>query len=326
MGCGSWLPHFSSMKIVQAPRASTILYNLLTTRADLRPWLLPANICPIVPITFLKAQIPFEFVDISAESLHMDLVHAEILVKTRKFGGLLYAHTYGELSTPRDFFALVKYLAPELILVDDRCLCIPEFEADTLADLTLYSTGYAKIVELNFGGYAFAQDDLEYQPSHLPFDPQEHAELEVSYKAAIHARTTFIYHDSGWLETDAPMPAWYDYRQQIEDGLKDSLSHRAELNEVYRKLLPYEIQLPQVYQTWRFNIRVKNKDHSLNAIFNAGLFASSHYASLAGIMVEGRSPQAETLANQVVNLFNDYHFDLQKVEKICEVILENYEG
>jgi hypothetical protein len=314
------------MKIVQAPRASTIIYNLLTARADSRPWLLPANICPIVPITFLKAQVPFEFVDISAESLHMDQEQAEARVKTRKFGGLLYAHTYGELSTPRGFFALVKHLAPELVLLDDRCLCIPGFETDTPADLTLYSTGYAKIIELNFGGYAFVQDGLEYKTSHLPFDSQDHAKLEGSYKEAVQTRQAFIYHDSDWLETDAPMPAWYDYRQQIENGLKDSLSHRIELNEVYRRLLPQEIQLPQAYQTWRFNLRLKNKAHVLSAIFNAGLFASSHYASMAGVMAEGHAPQAEILADQVVNLFNDHHFDLQKAEKICEVILENYEG
>lgn len=314
------------MKIIQAPRASTILFNLLTTRADTRPWLLPANICPIVPITFLKARVPFEFADISAATLHIDLEQAEARIKTRRFGGLLYAHTYGESSTPCDFFASVKYLAPELVLVDDRCLCIPDFRIDTPTDLTLYSTGYAKIVDLDFGGYAFAQDDLEYRQSHLSFDPQEHAKLEASYKNAVQTRQAFIYHDSDWLETDAPMPAWYDYRQQIENGLKASLSHRAELNDAYRKLLPYEIQLPQAYQIWRFNIRVKNKVSVWKAIFEAGLFASSHYASLASIMVEGHAPQAETLANQVVNLFNDHHFDLQKVEKICEVILENYEG
>ena len=102
------------MKLIQAPRASAILYNILVGRADLRPWLLPANICPIVPITFLKAQVPFEFVDISASTLHMDLAQAEDLIKQRKFGGLLYAHTYGEPSTPLDFFSAIKSLAPEL--------------------------------------------------------------------------------------------------------------------------------------------------------------------------------------------------------------------
>jgi hypothetical protein len=314
------------MKIIQAPRASAILYNLLVTRADARPWLLPANICPIVPITFLKAQVPFEFLDISAGSLHMDLEQVETRVRTRKFGGLLYAHTYGEPSTPRDFFTLLKSLAPELVIADDRCLCIPDFEIETPADLTLYSTGYVKMVELNFGGYAFIGDDLEYQPAHLPFDPPAHAELEVSYKEAVRGRKIFIYHDSDWLETDSPMPAWYDYRRQIENGLQDSLAHRNGLSEVYRALLPREIQLPQVYQAWRFNVRVKNQVHVLNAIFNAGLFASSHYMSLAGIMAEGRAPTAEAIAAQVINLFIDHHFDIQKAESICKVILENYEG
>ena len=314
------------MKTIQAPRASTILYNLLTARADSRPWLLPANICPIVPITFLKARTPFEFVDISAATLHMDLEQAEGRIKTRKFGGLLYAHTYGEPSTPRDFFASVKYLAPEFVLVDDRCLCIPDFEYDSSVDLTLYSTGYAKIVDLDFGGYAFAQDDLEYQLTNLPFNPQDLIKLEATYKEAVETREAFIYHDSDWLETYAPMPAWYDYRQQIEKGLKASLFSRTGLNVVYQKLLPQAIQLPQAYQIWRYNIRVKNSANVLKAIFEARLFASSHYASLAGIMVEGLAPQAETLANQVINLFNDHHFDLQKVEKICEVISENYEG
>ena len=87
--------------------------------------------------------------------------------------------------------------------------------------------------------------------------------------------------------------------------------------------LPKEIQLPQSYQTWRFNIRVKNKSQILNAIFNAGLFASSHYASMAGIMADGSAPHAELLADEVINLFNDEHFDEEKAQKICDVILRN---
>lgn len=64
----------------------------------------------------------------------------------------------------------------------------------------------------------------------------------------------------------------------------------------------------------------------MKAIFEAGLFASSHYASLAGIMAEGQSPHAEAVADEVINLFNDHHFDGERAEQICRVILENYEG
>ena len=313
------------MQIVQAPRASAILYNLLKSQDNTKPWLLPANICPIVPITFFKAGIPIEFVDISAETLHMDLEQAEGRLKRGAYGGILYAHTYGEPSTPNDFFQHVKSRYPDLLLVDDRCLCIPDLEPnpEMVADVALYSTGYAKMVELNFGGYAFLKDDMPYQPAHLPFNPEAHEEIESGYKQAIQNRTQYVYNDSDWLQTDADLPAWYDYRQQIEDGLKTSLQHRDALNAIYENHLPKEIQLPKEYQSWRFNLRMKNKDRVLKAIFSAGLFASSHYASLAGIMAPGQCTQAETLANEIINLFNDHYFDPQKAEQVCAVIMEN---
>jgi hypothetical protein len=64
----------------------------------------------------------------------------------------------------------------------------------------------------------------------------------------------------------------------------------------------------------------------MKAIFEAGLFASSHYASLAGIMAEGPAPHAAALASEVINLFNDHHFDADRAAQVCDLILENYEG
>ena len=316
------------MKIVQAPRASAILYNLLVSQASNLPWLLPANICPIVPITFFKARVPFEFIDISAETLHMDVEQAEALIKKRQYGGLLYAHTYGESSTPHNFFANAKSMNPELLILDDRCLCIPDLEPDnnSLADVILYSTGYAKIVELNFGGYAFMKDGVSYQPQQLPFSPQDHEGLEKSCKASISKGSKFIYRDTNWLETDSDLLAklaWYDYCQQIKNGLNESMEQRAVLNAIYAANLPGEIQMPGGYQTWRFNIRVKNKKRVLDAIFKAELFASSHYASLSGILAEGHAPRAETLAIEIINLFNDHHFSAQQAEQVCAAIVEN---
>ena len=313
------------MQIIQAPRASAILYNLLISQDNSRPWLLPANVCPIVPITFFKAGTPIEFVDISAETLHMDLEQAEGRLERGKYGGILYAHTYGEPSTPNNVFQYLKSRHPGLFLVDDRCLCIPDLEPNPymVADVALYSTGYAKVVELNFGGYAFLKDGTPYQPQHLSFTSQAHEEIESDYKQTIQNREPYVYQDSDWLQTDDDLPAWYDYRQQIEDGLKKSLGHRDPLNSIYANRLPVEMQLPREYQDWRFNLRVKNKERVLKAIFSAGLFASSHYASLAGIMAVGRCPQAESLSNEIINLFNDHYFDVQKAEAVCAVIMEN---
>lgn len=313
------------MQIIQAPRASAILYHLLVSQNNSLPWLLPANICPIVPITFFKAQVPFEFVDISAENLHMDLEQVEALIKARTYGGLLYAHTYGEASTPNEFFVQVKSIHPDLLIIDDRCLCIPDLEPDmtSRADITLYSTGYAKIVELNFGGYAFTKDTVTYKPLALPFNAQDHENLEKGYKEAIAKDLRFTYHDTNWLDTNSEVPTWYDYRQQIESRLHDSLVHRETLNDIYSSQLPVEIQLPDAYQTWRFNIRMKDKTRIVDAIFKQGLFASSHYASLAGIMDDGHAPKSEKLADEVINLFNDKHFTVEQAEQVCAVIREN---
>lgn len=313
------------MQIVQAPRASAILYSLLKSQADVRPWLLPANICSIVPITFLKAGVPFELVDISAETLHMDLEQAEAEIRKRRIGGVLYAHMYGEPSTPDEFFCQVKAMDETVMLVDDRCLCIPELEpeTDSAADVQLFSTGYAKIVDLGSGGFAFIKEGIPYQPFHLPFDAQAYQRIEKAYDHAIRNRVLFEYQDCDWLQTDARLPAWDVYRQRIGVGLEESMHQRARLNEIYASRLPQEIQLPEAYQTWRFNIRVENKERVLDAIFKAGLFASSHYASLGGVMSANRCVEAEKFHAGVINLFNDRYFDEAKAEKVCEIVLEN---
>ena len=105
--------------------------------------------------------------------------------------------------------------------------------------------------------------------------------------------------------------------------LSFSLAQRDTLNKIYAARLPQEIQLPERYQTWRFNIRIPNKKQILKAIFDHDLFASSHYASLGGIMSENRTPITEMLANHVINLFNDQYFDAQRAERVCEIILDS---
>jgi hypothetical protein len=187
----------------------------------------------------------------------------------------------------------------------------------------LFSTGYAKIVDLGSGGYAFMGAAVPYRSFHLPFDAQAHEQLEKEYAQAVRNGVMFEYHDYDWLQTEARLPAWEAYRARIEAGLEVSLRHRQALNAVYASRLPREIQLPEAYQTWRFNIQVPNKEQVLDAIFRAGLFASSHYASLGGIMSVNRCAAAERFHAGVINLFNDHYFDEARAEKVCEIILEN---
>jgi hypothetical protein len=308
--------------IVLAPRAATILYNLLTARPNRRPFLLSANICPIVPLVFLKAGVPFKFVDVSPVTLNMNLDLAADRLRTGSLGGLLYSHTYGDESTPLDFFAEIKHLHPSTLVIDDRCLCIPNMEPmpENPADVLLYSTGYAKIVDSGIGGYAFIQSDIPYQSHSLPFRYDDLEKVETAYKTSIANRQPFSYHESDWLQTDGAPSEWEAYRDKISSALAGSLSHRRKINAIYATSLPVENQLPERYQLWRFNLRVADRQRTLNALFIAGLFASSHYASLAGIFTTGSCPQAEKLAGNVVNLFNDHHYTVEMAERTCEIL------
>lgn len=309
---------------VLAPRAVTILYNLLMSRPERRPWVLPANICHIVPVTFLKARVPFEFADISPQTLHINMDWALERAHTGQIGGLLYAHTYGEASTPTDFFAELKQVDESMLVIDDRCLCIPDLSSnvENPADVLLYSTGYAKIADLGFGGYAFLKEGVSYNSYSLEYRKQDLEALESDVKQKVMRRESFSYTDSAWLETDGSMPDWAEYQARVVEAVAMSLKRRREINSLYESMLPDEIRLSHEYQTWRFNIRVPNKLKILESIFAAGFFASSHYASLASIMMSGRCPAAEQLADEVVNLFNDHHYTLQMAEQTSHIIME----
>ena len=45
-------------------RASTVLCNFLKSNHFDKPFLLPANVCPVVPLSFMKAEVEFDFIDI----------------------------------------------------------------------------------------------------------------------------------------------------------------------------------------------------------------------------------------------------------------------
>ena len=147
---------------VTSQRASAILYNYLSGNHFDKPFLLPANVCPVVPLSFMKAGVGFEFIDID-ESHAMSTEKYLTAIEAGKYSGLVFVHAYGKKYDNKEFYRAVKSLDPNLCIIDDCCLCIPEL-ADSLpenVDLCLYSTGYAKFIELSYGGYASVRGGYE---------------------------------------------------------------------------------------------------------------------------------------------------------------------
>jgi hypothetical protein len=305
-------------------RASTVLFNVLRDIKSTGVFLLPANICPLVPLVFQKAGTPFELVDIEADNLCMDRLRVLRLLDSQpgKYGGVLFARTYGLGGDFSPFFHAIKAINASILTIDDRCLCPPAPDARPEADidLILYSTGYAKYADIGQGGFGILADGHSYSRTETRFDPAALAAISLAYKAALDQRTPFCQPDSDWLDTRPPEIDWDAYRDRIISETEKMQRHKATLNAIYAAGLPGECQLTESFQQWRFNILVENRDELLQTIRESGLFASNHYASLAGIFAPGQTPIADRLGRLAINLFNDRYFDAERACQLIEMI------
>jgi len=312
------------MKLVHETRACTILHNLLRSGGAQGPWLLPANVCPIVPLTLLKAGRAFEFVDIDERSLCLD--PERLLDRLRagagRYGGVLFVRTYGLEDPCDDLFAEIRERGPDLTLVDDRCLCRPRFDEPPPpgVDAVLYSTGYAKPVDVDWGGFATLADRVAYRRHELPYEKRALEDLTTAYKEALRERTSLEYRDGPWLDTRPPRATPEEYRALVERAAAESYERKRRINAIYAAGIPEPFRLAPRFQDWRFHILVDDKQRLLDAIFAAGLFASSHYADLTGVFSAGRSAIAERFHERVVNLFNDRYYSEERAERTVALV------
>lgn len=312
--------------IVFESRACTVLFNAILSHPIEGPFLLPANICPIVPIVFMKAKREFEFVDIAPTTLCID--HDVLLDRLTAAGirpaGLLYGRTYGAIFDTTEIFEQIKSISPSALIIDDRCLCSPDFSDMLLpyTDIAIYSTGYAKFANVGYGGFGVLKEGLPYFKANLPFDEASLAKVTACYKGALDGQKRFIYDDCDWLDTHAPSASFEAYQELVHREALDVRKFKDEINLIYSSRLPSEIQFPSAFQTWRFNIHVRNKAQVLTAIREAGFFASDHYHALTDLFGPGKSPYAKLVHEHVINIFNDRFFSLEKAERLTELLLK----
>jgi hypothetical protein len=318
------------MRLFEA-RASTILYKVLKSIKIEKPFLLPLNICPIVPTLFSKVGVSFEFIDISNNNFHMN--HQILLqkVSTGEYGGVLYVRTYGAiLSSGEDIFREIKSIDREFFIIDDRCLSFPDFQFDitlTEADLVLFSTGYSKYIDIDWGGFGFLSDEYSY--NNKLFEKFVETDLERvigAFRESLDNKTQldkrFI--NSSWLDFKSVESSSFEtYRENIENRFREMKLHKKNINSIYYKELPEDIILNKEFQDWRFNIVVPNKEDVLKEIFNNNLFASSHYSHVDFIFFEkslSKGSIAEELHSRVINLFNDHRFTEEMAYNIVKVV------
>lgn len=278
---------------------------------------MPANVCPVVPLTFQLAEVDFEFVDINNETLCIDEQTCLSLAKAGLFQGLVFVHTYGTEYDPQPFFRQLKVHEQAFHIVDDKCLCAPSFSIPkTEADLTLFSTGYAKYVDLGGGGFGFLKEGLDLSMELLRFDGND---IEIVYKEAFAKKEKIGRVSTGWLDAYVTDCCDDRYRQSVEREVVRMKEYKKEINAVYRKRLR-EKALRDDFNQWRYNFLVEDKEDVLKRLFDAGLFASSHYQPSSRLFVDEFFPNAERLYGQVVNLFNDKYITKEQAMEVARLV------
>jgi dTDP-4-amino-4,6-dideoxygalactose transaminase len=231
--------------ILFANRASAILYNILAGRRDDRPFILPANVCPIVPLTFLKAGRKFEFVDIRHDSYCLDdeVVLEKVQKEPTGYSGILFVRTYGIGANPDTFFKKIKELNADLLVIDDKCLCVPEIRntKESSADLELFSTGYSKHVDLGWGGFGYVDEGFAYETHYAAYDKRALDSQTAQIETALRARRAFEYKETDWLDMGTPEIVLQEYLAKIVSALPVVRQQRERVNAIYRRNLPQEI-------------------------------------------------------------------------------------
>ena len=274
------------MKLLTANRANKLLYNFLKVNHISGNVLLPANVCPDVVKTLHHAGLTTTFVDLQVDNLC--IIQEAVLRLAKQASMLLFVHTYGIEHDFYAFFEQVREQNPDIIIVDDKCLCLPDLDVkDSAADLVLYSTGENKMINLGGGAIGYLADQWEYD------------EVRVE--------------ESELLSNEL----WLLDPKQLYMKMDAIIAHKEKLNTIYRAMLPEAIQLPDAYQHWRFNILVPNQEQVLAALAAEGIPADCAYPSQDEACVV-----ASNLHTLSVNLYNDKHLTPDQATRACEIIKE----
>jgi len=310
------------------------LFNILLSLKDRKlitkgkHFLIPSNVCPIVPAVFLKAKVNFDFIDISMTSFCMDEgLLLERIKNDISINGVLFVKTFGIEFDATNIYRKIKNINDDIFIIDDCCLCPPNFEYainNSIADAAIFSTGYSKYVDIGWGGFGFIKDKYEYINKQILFNKDHLIMLTKNMNESVLNNSHFHYKDNNWLGGEAFLYDNFDqYNEQVNNQLYKVKKHKKLINNIYSQNLNNNIQMNREFWNWRFSIFVEGKKRLLEKIFESGLFASSHYKEvnfMFGKSENQYNSNTKIIHSRIVNLFNDFRFSENDAYKIVDLI------
>jgi hypothetical protein len=183
--------------------------------------------------------------------------------------------------------------------------------------MTLYSTGYAKRVDLGFGGFAWVSHDWTDVSPDETYSGDAYERAVNFFRDPYPANHALASIPHEWLisgEVDVN-----EYVEQIKTNMHERVTHEKDLREIYLNLIPSELHLGCEFE-WRFNLQIQNPSEVLDALLSNNLFASSHFGSVAFPISGSRAPNAERAAQHMVNLFTDHRYSPSMAERSAQIV------
>ena len=302
------------MKLKYEARASSIIYNYLRSNKKNGTWLVPVNCCYYVPAVILKSKNDVEFIDVNMKDFGMDLKHVKNqLLQKKNIVGIIYVRPFGKPTNLKNEFRDFKEISPELKIIDDNCLGIPDLSSkiNEFTDIEIFSTGYSKYVDLGYGGFCKLNNKVDYKSYCIEFNKQDEVYFESYFKRKIASVFSNLklaeIINSHWLISKNIMPK--NYFDLVKEKTKLVQQHKKKINEIYSSILPKEIQLNPSLNHWRFNVLVKNGNEILKNINQKNLFISNHYYPLNKLFNKQGKYKWERLQPNFLNLFNDLRYN-----------------
>lgn len=317
-------------------RASTVLYKFLISNCQCYHFLIPANVCSVVPLTFLKAGVDFSFVDIdpNTHAGSFDEIKKSIKKLCNQKVGLLFVNAYGSRQNTVDFYNEIRALKKDLVIVEDDCLCVPVTDRRNPCenvDLEFYSTGYSKFAQLPIeGGFGFIKECYAYNDFNESFNDGGYSEQQQRIKAYRKSGELFKYIENNWLPSAGIISEEFsveDYLSAVKECAITSAAHKSVIDAIYDTILPEKLKMGKTYNTWRYTIILPTaeiRNEILNALQAAGLYASTHYQSAAYLYKHVHCFKTENEADRILNLFNEEKYTVEKAKRTAEIITEIY--
>lgn len=324
-----WLPdHFEV-----TGRGSSAIYLLLTHLKEHGTMMAPANVCYAALYPAIYAGWSLKLCDVDPLTGNITFETFKEAAENQKADAVLLPHMYGQ--PIQDLNRIIEYCKENRIVTIEDCAAAmaskAEYPLGKTADYSVYSTGYAKNVEVGFGGLiASSKDSLEWVEDlekKLPLRSEDLDQTETLF-----SRLYRVLRNSGdgvldrhiyKAMTDNSRDLFLfrlneNEKRQVLDAIKDageigkrkiSLYRKAEelllqsLSKENRKLIeiyPYtENAVP-----WRFSFYVPAKLHAsfIQESLNRGLPVSDWYP-VSSIMVQddGSYPGAAAAESRIIN-------------------------